>query len=237
MQHTQKCYQLLWACLCLTACQKAQDGLPGAQILRGAGVPAITLGIVGDYYLDINTGILYGAKTDKGWETSVDLTGDQGPAGPGGGAGPVGPAGPTGSTGPTGIANVIYSGWVYASGFTDAAIDHSNLAVGYVKAPGITTTILNAGTVLIYMTYGGGAFPLPYTSHAGGKPGTINFIPMPGKILITRFAHDNSNSVVLSTILQYRYIIIPGGVLVRTTTPPPDRTNYKAVCDYYGIPL
>jgi hypothetical protein len=142
-----------------------------------------------------------------------------------------------GATGSTGTANVIYSGWVYASGFTDAAIDHSSLKVGYVKAPGITSTLLNSGTVLIYITYGGGAFPLPYTSNAGGKPGSINFIPMPGKILITRFTHDNSNSMVLSTGLQYRYIIIPGGVSAGTTAPPPDRTNYKAVCDYYGIPL
>jgi hypothetical protein len=229
---------LLCAGLYIAACQKSQDGLPGSQILRGTGVPAASLGIVGDYYLDTSTGILYGPKTENGWESSVDLTGDQGPAGPGGATGPGGPPGPTGPAGPTGTANVIYSGWQYATGFSDSTIDNSALKVGYVKAPSLTATILNSGTVLIYMTYGGGIFPLPYTSNAGGKPNTINFTPMLSKILISRFTHDNSNSVALSTLLQYRYIIIPGSVSGgRMATPPPDYTDYKAVCTYYGIPL
>jgi hypothetical protein len=90
--------------------------------------------------------------------------------------------------------------------------------------------------VIVYFTYGGGTFVLPYTSNAGGKPNTISFTPMLNKILITRFTHDNSNSVALSTLLQYRYIIIPGGVSGGRQAAPPDYGNYAAVCKYYNIP-
>ena len=149
--------------------------------------------------------------------------------------GDQGPAGPQGADGAVGTANVIYSAWKYATNFNDTTIDNSALKAGYVAAPSLTTSILNSGTVLLYFTYGGGTFNLPYTSNAGGKPNTISFTPMLNKILVTRFTHDNTNSVALSTLLQYRYVIIPGGVSGGRQAAHPDYNDYTAVCKYYNI--
>lgn len=199
-------------------------GAAGSQILSGTGAPAAALGNNGDYYLDKSSYNLYGPKTGGAWGAALSL---QGPAGP---QGPVGPQGPAGT------ANVIYSTWVYATYFRDTTIDASSVKAANVLAPGLSSAILNSGTVLVYFTFGAGNFTLPYTSNAGGKPNTIAYIPQLGKILITRFTHDNSNTINLSTLLQYRYILIPGGVADSRATPHPDYNDYTAVCRYYGIP-
>lgn len=234
--------------LLLSACKKGEDGAPGSQILSGSGVPAASLGNSGDYYLDKSTGALFGPKTADGWGEATSLTGPKGATGATGATGPKGANGATGATGatgaqgPAGTANVVYSAWQYANSFADSIIDNSQVKVGYVKAPSLTTTILNSGTVLVYFTYGGGVMPLPYTSNAGGKPNTISFIPGLNKITFTRFTHDNSNSVNLSTVLQYRYILIPGGAVAarmadNSRQATPDYSNYEAVCAYYHLPL
>ncbi|GAA3951977.1 hypothetical protein GO495_12465 [Chitinophaga oryziterrae] len=158
--------------------------------------------------------------------------GPTGPKGDTGETGATGAAGPTGATGPVGTANVIYSAWTYAHNFNDSTVDNSNIKAGYVDAPKITSTILNSGDVKVYFTYGGGTFILPYTSNAGGKPNTISFTPLLSKILIYRFTHDNSNSIALSTLLQYRYVIIPGGVAARKNNINWD--NYAEVAAYLG---
>jgi len=141
--------------------------------------------------------------------------GDTGPAGATGATGAAGAAGATGPTGPagaTGSANVVYSAWGYATNFRDSVIDNSNVKVANVAAPAIVDSILQKGLVLVYFTFGAGIFDLPYTSDAGGKANTISFLPQKGNILITRFTLDNSNTITLSTLLQYRYIVVPGGV-------------------------
>jgi hypothetical protein len=156
----------------------------------------------------------------------------EGPQGPAGATGETGAAGPTG---PEGSPDVIYSKWVYAHTFGDSTIDNSAIKVGYVDAPKLTTTILNSGEVKVYFTYGGGTFIAPYTSNAGGKPNIISYTPMLNKLLMYRFTFDNSNSVALSTTLQYRYVIIPGGVEARKNTGI-NWDNYAEVAAYYNIP-
>jgi len=91
-------------------------------ILSGDGVPAKTLGINGDFYIDIKTMNMYGPKKNNSWPLPVSMRGPQGPtgatgadgkngsagsvsagtAGPAGPQGPAGPAGPKGETGATG---------------------------------------------------------------------------------------------------------------------------------------
>lgn len=184
--------------------------------------------------------------------TACSKEGPQGQTGPAGPQGPQGPAGtngtngkdgtdgttgatgPKGATGATGTANVIYSSWMYAHNFGDSTIDNSALKVGYIDAPKLTSTILNSGEVKVYFTYGGGTFTLPYTSNAGGKPNIISYTPMLNKILIYRFTFDNTNSIALSTLLQYRYIIIPGGVAARKSTGV-NWDNYAEVAAYYNF--
>jgi hypothetical protein len=150
--------------------------------------------------------------------------GPAGPAGPAGAAGPAGDAGPQGAAGPAGdagTANVFYSGWLSASTLKTVTVDGSNVVAGDIAAPGVTSQYVAKGAVLVYFTFGIGVFPLPYTSFAGGKESTISFIPAfsnggsgsPGPsdntIMIDRFTADNSASVTLSTVLQYRYVLIP----------------------------
>lgn len=138
--------------------------------------------------------------------------GDPGPAGEQGPTGAQGPQGPQGVQGPVGTANVLYSGWVYATNFRDSIIDNSSMHIADIVEPKLTTDMVQKGAILVYFTYGGGVFPLPHITNAGGKSSIINFIPRVGKFTITRYTLDNSNSVNLSTVLQYRYILIPGGV-------------------------
>jgi hypothetical protein len=162
-------------------------GAAGSQIYSGSGAPATTLGNNGDYYLDSTNYNLYGPKTASGWGTALSLKG---------------------------TANVIYSAWNYASNFRDTTFDGSKLEVGTLTATELTNTYLNSATIQVFFTFGAGDFPLPYTSDAGGTSNTISFIPEVGQILITRYTFDNSASVALSPLLQYRWVIIPGGVSV-----------------------
>lgn len=52
----------------------------GSQILRGNGTPQDTEGKVGDWYVDLSTTIIYGPKTDKGWDKQkgISLRGKRG---------------------------------------------------------------------------------------------------------------------------------------------------------------
>lgn len=187
-------------------------GAAGSQILSGSGAPAAALGNDGDYYLDKANSLLYGPKTGSGWGTPVSLVGATGPQGP------------------AGTANVIYSAWNYASNFRDTVIDASNLVVATLTASEITSAYLSNATILVYLTFGAGVFECPYSSYAGGKANTISFLPEVGQILITRFTADNSASVSLSTLLQYRFVIIPGGVYV------PNAVDYPTIARTYRIP-
>ena len=69
------------------------NGQPGSQIYSGTTVPAATTGNVGDFYLDLATGLLYGPKTAAGWGSGFSL---------------VGATGATGATGASG--NTVLSG-------------------------------------------------------------------------------------------------------------------------------
>jgi hypothetical protein len=113
-----------------------------------------------------------------------------------------------------GTANVIASGWNYAINFRDSSIDASALAIATLPAPSLTAADVTSATILVYFTFGAGEFPLPYTSYAGGKGSTISFIPETGQFIITRFTFDNSASIAMSPLLQFRFIIIPAGVTV-----------------------
>jgi hypothetical protein len=88
-------------------------------ILSGEGVPAKSLGINGDFYIDTKSMNMYGPKKNNSWPIPISMRGPSGPAGPSGvdgkngtsatsgagatgAVGPQGPAGPQGATGPAG---------------------------------------------------------------------------------------------------------------------------------------
>ena len=181
------------------------NGAPGSQILSGTGAPAATLGNSGDYYLDKSSGLLYGPKNGTDWGT------------------------PTSLIGPAGSANVIYSAWNYATNFRDTTIDASMVQAATLTATELTSAYISDATILVYFTFGAGVFQLPYTSYAGGKGSTISFIPEVGQILVTRFTFDNSASITMSTLLEFRFVIIPGGVYV------PNSLDYPTISHLYRI--
>jgi hypothetical protein len=107
------------------------------NILSGIKEPISTEGSEGDWYINTQTFILYGPKTETGWGEGIPLSanprgteltvgGSLGEAATGP-AGPAGPAGPTGATGATGSA-----GATGTTGATGAAG-----ATGIQGAPGI----------------------------------------------------------------------------------------------------
>ena len=102
-------------------------------ILSGSGVPAKTLGIDGDFYIDIKNANLYGPKTKGAWKLATSLRtvdtrdllipasgadgvkGDRGEQGLTGSDGATGAKGATGDRGSTGL-----TGLTGASGLTGA---------------------------------------------------------------------------------------------------------------------
>ena len=56
------------------------DGINGNAILSGTEAPALELGALGDYYMDVVTNNLYGPKSGAGWGTPVLLVGPSGNA-------------------------------------------------------------------------------------------------------------------------------------------------------------
>jgi hypothetical protein len=56
-------------------------GKDGSVMYSGTGIPATNLATIGDYYLDRNTGQLYGPKTAAGWGTPLTLMGATGATG------------------------------------------------------------------------------------------------------------------------------------------------------------
>lgn len=72
---------------------------PGINtILNGKGAPKSTLGIDGDFYIDINTMNIYGPKTKGKWPVSVSMKGLAGTNGTNGVAGATGANGAKGSS-------------------------------------------------------------------------------------------------------------------------------------------
>ena len=108
-------------------------------ILSGSGVPAKTLGINGDFYIDTKNLNLYGPKTKGVWKVSTSLRsrdvpvvanviGESGAMGQTGAKGATGDKGATGATGPQGAPGIQgltgligTTGLAGATGLTGAA--------------------------------------------------------------------------------------------------------------------
>lgn len=165
------------------------NGAAGSKILSGTQIPAVSVGAVGDFYFKVDSYQFFGPKTASGWGTGVNLRGA------------------------TGTANVLYSGWQSATGTKDSTMDGTAVRIGHLAAKGLSTTILNSGTVIVYLDYGGGIYQLPYTSRAGGRMSTISHHPKENRIIVYRFVYDGGSLVVLPSQIMYRYVIIPGGTM------------------------
>lgn len=89
---------------------QGEQGIPGKDgslIYSGTGVPHVSTGKVGDYYLDVANGNLYGPKTDGGWGSFFNLKGEKGEEGPKGEAGEKGSSLLSGPYAPTNTIGVV----------------------------------------------------------------------------------------------------------------------------------
>lgn len=151
--------------------------------------------------------------------------------------GPTGKDGVAGTNGADGNANVIYSDWASVPAATATTIDGTNGNTSSISAPNLTQEILDKGTVLVYVKFGSTIIQLPYTSNAGGVTNTLLFYLELNNIKLFRFKHDGTGGVNIPTGLQFRYILIPGGVSVLTQKTQLNLKNmpYSEVCKYLNI--
>ena len=169
-------------------------GAAGSKILSGTALPGTALGAIGDFYFKTDTYMFFGPKTAAGWGSGVNLRGA------------------------TGTANVIYSGWMsFPQSQRDTSIDGTLYKVNHIPVPRLTQSLVDQGLIMVYYLFQNSVHQLPYTSDAGAgvgpaKTSTISYLPKPGRILITRYTHDNSASIGFGSI-QFRYVIVPGGVV------------------------
>lgn len=170
--------------------------------------------------------------------STISCSSDDGTDGVNGVDGAVGPAGPAGPTGATGSANVIYSAWITAPAAAAETIDGTSGLSTTINAPELSADIVSKGTVLVYMSFGGGVYTLPYTSTAGGYINTITAIASVQKIKLFRFKHAADGTTVnLPTSLSWRYILIPGGVAATAKAAKLDysKMSYEEVCARLNI--
>jgi len=131
-------------------------------ILSGSGVPAKTLGIDGDFYIDIKSANLYGPKTKGAWKLATSLrsvdtrdlslpaSGTDGAAGAKGATGDRGLTGASGSNGATGATGDRgLTGLTGASGSTGATgangLKGDSGAAGAAGVTGLTGSAGAAG--------------------------------------------------------------------------------------------
>lgn len=156
-----------------------------------------------------------------GAQGPTGATGAAGPTGPTGPTGPAGPTGPTGPQGPAGTANVIYSAWTdfVSATWLPAAVEFGKTVRNYpAAAPGVTTSVINTGVVLVYWRDVGLPNPqqMPSISYNITQPVNqyLGFELLTGTIRIKFFNIDNTNDpgTFSGSGNSYRYVIIPGGV-------------------------
>ena len=156
-------------------------------IRSGNGVPAVSLGIDGDFYIDLKTMNFYGPKANKHWPIPTSLRGPTGatgpsgvdgkngtaasatagaigatgPAGPKGDTGAPGPKGDTGATGAAGTGSAGPKGDTGAQGPAGPKGDAG--AAGPIQSVTLTQWTLASGTI------GGGSESASFGNLLAGK--------------------------------------------------------------------
>lgn len=157
--------------------------------------------------------------------------GDPGPKGDTGPAGPTGNTGGKGDKGDPGTANVFYSPWLDLT-FTEDATN--GIFFKLIAEPKITEDILSSGDVKVYWNFGSPAdkfiVPLPFTGAFSIQSFyTTGQIELDASDDVSTFTDASNNKR-----FQFRYVIIPGGTALRTSTKI-NWNNYEEVKAYLGL--
>lgn len=196
---------------------------------------------IGLILISISTTLLISCDADADIITREELKGDVGPQGPEGQQGPQGPEGQPGAQGPEGPggadgnANVIVSEWKASTMQKDTIIDATELRVTTVAAPELTDEVIQKSAILVYIDYGGGMYPLPYTSRAAGRMSTISFFPRKGKIRPTRFVYDGGSLLGIGSNILFKYVIIPQGTAPKSTNNNASQPLYRLNNQLYTL--
>lgn len=185
--------------------------------------------------------------------TECAKDGEPGPQGPKGDQGEQGlkgdqgEQGPKGDQGEPGTANVMYSEWTPfdAANWSDAYSTFGQMRRDYpIDEALIDEDILAMGTVMVYVRIptvtGDKIFPLPFTYHlTKGIAQKLSYELSPGQIIINFYdlVDDTVDPGSFGDIVEYRYILIPGGVSLSSgRTANIDYFDYEVVKAYYHIP-
>ena len=218
------------------------QGVKGDTGATGAIGPAGATGAIGATGATGVQGITgaTGATGATGPAGATGATGAQGPkgdtgaTGATGATGPVGPAGPAGTGGGgTTTTNVIYSDWLTPAVTDWQKVTEKNYIFGTSEGKS-TQEIIDKGVVLAYtrQTSGGPAYLLPLMLETNSGLTNYNTSIAVGKINIT-FVELLDIQGKPATGLQFRYVIIPGGVKSRANI---DYSNFDEVAKAFGIP-
>ncbi|MBU2905538.1 hypothetical protein QSE00_20875 [Arenibacter sp. M-2] len=162
--------------------------------------------------------------------------GDIGPQGEQGIQGQQGPAGPQGEVGPAGTANVIYSEWI-TSPFTFDPNTYLNWN-SFIIAPGLTEDIKENGAVLVYgKSAGDVVYQLPAVIFGRNQ----SYSARPGSLYNLRLIVESIDSDVIGQpllLIEFRYILIPGGIPESGKSAPVDYTkfSYEEIAERFNIP-
>lgn len=235
---------MLIGCVALFSCEgpegpqglkgdQGPQGIKGETGAVGATGPAGQQGQTGATGATGSTGVA-GATGPKG-DTGAGVAGPQGLPGATGATGATGPAGAAGGsgTGTVTAINVIYSDWLSPSLVDWQKITEKSYLyrINEVK---ITQDIIDKGVVLAYSRQfsNGPAYLLPMMLETNSGLTNYNISVILGKVNFI-FSELLDIQGKPAAGLQYRYVIIPGGVKSRVNI---DYTNFDEVSKAFGIP-
>jgi len=228
---------------------KGDPGQDGSQILSGASAPSSSVGNIGDYYWNASGFLLYGPKSASGWGNGVTLRG---------------PKGDKGDKGDPGSVNVLYSDWLQfkwskSSSNEDIMNVHEpKITLDFIRGGGTILTYLLvlqtmeadtltavmhsipgsiASTAIGFGVVGGSFdFDIGFDAIASNISLDVTGDASLGASFLQDFLYLPYPYPAIYNRYRFRYILIPGGMHLRRSSPPPDPEDYKATCAYYGIP-
>jgi hypothetical protein len=226
-----------------------QNGKDGSQILSGTSVPASSAGNIGDYYWNTSNYTLYGPKTTSGWGTGIVLRG---------------PKGDKGDPGTANVMYSDWLAFTWSTTYSDRDImyiQEPKVTLSFINNGGTILSYLlflqtqDEDTITAAMYFIPEAVASNAIGYAAGKTFNLkavyyayynssstnmvyDFTTADGSTLPSNFLQDRLYVTFPDIYNRYRvrYMLIPGGIHLRRSSPPPDPKNYKATCEYYGIP-
>ena len=184
-------------------------GKAGSQIYSGAGAPANTLGVTGDYYFDTLNFLLYGPKASTGWPSPITFTGPAGPTGP---QGPQGPKGGAANVS-TDVFTIQGSDWLWNSQYIyeTSAGSYTEYFTRYYVRPNNTITqgVLDSGFVMVYFQpspvnnpYQWAPLPYQFDSSFGYTDNYV-YVTAVGQVTLHFFFIQTDPTATLPTLSTY----------------------------------